>query len=147
MKSEAQHENCTGSIPKELGALSKLDTLLINDNPLEGEDVKESNIESFSLPANTDDTVSPCDGPTSHRSRHARVEPLERSARLPAGRKFVSQKGAKELPTAVCVVVVSFPIRRKQHLDQFSPLEKRPFGAGSDSGSIYLGPFILSFVN
>lgn len=49
--------DCTGSIPKELGALSKLDTFLVNDNPLEGEDVKESHIVSFSIPANTDDTA------------------------------------------------------------------------------------------
>lgn len=32
---------CAGSIPLELGALSKLETMFVSDNALEGEDVKD----------------------------------------------------------------------------------------------------------
>lgn len=32
---------CPGSIPKELGALGKLETLFVNDNLLKGEDIDE----------------------------------------------------------------------------------------------------------
>lgn len=35
---------CPGSIPKELGALGKLETMFVNDNALEGEDFKESQV-------------------------------------------------------------------------------------------------------